>query len=276
MQFEIATVLGVETSCDETAVALYREHYAGFGPTLAALILLRKAGPAAVADFRRRLFDVRLVRPVWSLVALFVYPLSVFAAFALTGSQLDAQPAARLAIEPALLVVTLGFVLIFGPISEEPGWRGFALPRLQERYGALGASLGIGAVWAVWHYPLFLTGQARNLTGNFALYAVVVCALSVLLTWLYNATGGSVLLAMLFHANVNTGVLVPVRQSAFAANPALFDAVQTGVFVALALGVVALTRGRLGRDDAPTPETVGAPIAGRERATARRTGDPGD
>lgn len=89
--------------------------------------------------------------------------------------------------------------------------------------------------WAVWHLPLFAVGLARNVSGSVPLYAVLVVGLSVLLTWCYNGTGGSVLLAMLFHAGVNTaGGLLPVSEAAVARSPALIDAaMMVGVWLAV-------------------------------------------
>ena len=99
---------------------------------------------------------------------------------------------------PAMM---LGGVLLGG--FEEVGWRGYLLPRLQDRIGALTASIVIGVVWAAWHAPLFwleTTSQASFSPIWFTLHAV---ALSVLMTWMYNGTGGSLLLAVLFHGVVN-------------------------------------------------------------------------
>jgi len=95
------------------------------------------------------------------------------------------------------------FVLVLGGGQEELGWRGVALPRLQAACGGTVASLVIGVVWAVWHLPLFAIPASSQYGQAFLPYAVAVLASSVVLTWLFNATGGSVLLAMVFHASVN-------------------------------------------------------------------------
>jgi membrane protease YdiL (CAAX protease family) len=96
------------------------------------------------------------------------------------------------------------YVLLFGGGQEEPGWRGYALPRLQEEYGALTAALGTGLVWAFWHLPLFFLPGTIQSELTLWLYVPQVVALSVVLTWITNVTGGSVVPGALLHAGANT------------------------------------------------------------------------
>src|SRR5215204_3416462 len=99
------------------------------------------------------------------------------------------------------LFSTFALVLLIPGIGgtwEEPGWRGFALPRLQAGRSALVASLILGAVWALWHLPLLAKGQM----GGWDI--VIIMAWTLVLTWVYNGTGGSVLIVMLFHAMFTT------------------------------------------------------------------------
>jgi uncharacterized protein len=110
--------------------------------------------------------------------------------------------------EPAgpVHLVLLPTALIAGILLgglEEIGWRGYLQPRLQDRFSALTVGLVIGLVWALWHAPLFLmesTSQASFSPIWFTIHAV---ALSVVLTWVYNSTGGSLLIAVLFHGAIN-------------------------------------------------------------------------
>jgi membrane protease YdiL (CAAX protease family) len=162
---------------------------------------------------------------------------------------------------PADLLVgyLAAFVVVFfggGPLGEEVGWRGFALPRMQPRFGPLRATLLLGFLWCFWHLPDFLdsaaqgggpgTGTARFLV-NFSLFSLVVMSLAVIMTWVFNQTRGSLLIALLLHASVNTPQLALVR---------LFPAVDftkldlAGViaFGLPALLIVAITRGRLAFD----------------------------
>lgn len=98
--------------------------------------------------------------------------------------------------------------------GEEIGWRGFALPHLQRPRSALAASLVLGVAWGVWHLPLFLIGQDFRPLSLFAPFALAVVVLSVFYTWMYNGTGGSLLIVVLFHAASNlplTVVLEPLK-----------------------------------------------------------------
>jgi membrane protease YdiL (CAAX protease family) len=160
-----------------------------------------------------------------------------------------------------LVAVVFGVSGLFAAgIGEEPGWRGFALPRIQERYGPLWGSLLLGALWGVWHLPLWLwipghSGARSGLLGigvPFLGWFAFIVAFAVLITWVFNHTHGSVLLAGLFHASHNATqdtfavslfpALFPPEVAAIAAIPTVSEA---GV-VLVAIVVVVFTRGRLG------------------------------
>jgi hypothetical protein len=92
-------------------------------------------------------------------------------------------------------------LLILGPLSEEIGWRGYALERLQTKWNALVSSLIVGLVWGLWHLPLFFmmgTSQ-RELAIPFGGFLAGLMALSILFTWLHNNTHGSIWTAIFFH-----------------------------------------------------------------------------
>jgi membrane protease YdiL (CAAX protease family) len=98
--------------------------------------------------------------------------------------------------------VFLQQTLIGSSMGEEIGWRGYALPRLQARQSALGASLVLGIIWGVWHLPLWLT-KGHPLSETFLGWTVLgILADAVLFTWVYNNTRGSLLLALLFHTSI--------------------------------------------------------------------------
>ncbi|MEO5760070.1 MAG: type II CAAX endopeptidase family protein [Mesorhizobium sp.] len=85
------------------------------------------------------------------------------------------------------------FAVFSGPLGEEPGWRGFATPRLLANYSALTGSLILAVIWAIWHFPL-------GLVGDLSVYGTInVLLAGIVFTWLYQNTG-SVLLAILMHA----------------------------------------------------------------------------
>ena len=92
-------------------------------------------------------------------------------------------------------------LLILGPLSEEIGWRGYALERLQTRWNALTSSLIVGLVWALWHLPLFLiVGTSQHeLDIPFMGFLIQMTASSILYTWLYNNTQQSLWSAILLH-----------------------------------------------------------------------------
>jgi membrane protease YdiL (CAAX protease family) len=95
-----------------------------------------------------------------------------------------------------IAVATFLFSIFPGSaLGEELGWRGFALPHLQTARSALGASLVLGTLWGVWHLPLYLTGTDIRPPSLFPA--------SVIYTWMYNSTGGSLLIVVLFHAASN-------------------------------------------------------------------------
>jgi membrane protease YdiL (CAAX protease family) len=216
---------------------------AGIGPLVAALVLvyltLDRSGRR---DYWRRLLSPARIGARW-FAAIFLIPpvLTALAAavdLLLGGYGLHLEGAARLLEQPLTIVPYVLFILVFGPLPEEMGWRGYALDGLQARRSALTASLVLGAAWAVWHLPLFLisgTYQAGLGVGTaaFWLFMVAIIPQSVVITWIYNNTRRSTLSAVLFHFVVNlTGEL-------FALSPRA-DALLVALWLALAVGVVAI------------------------------------
>ena len=105
-----------------------------------------------------------------------------------------------------LLGVAIFFAISIFPgssLGEEIGWRGYVLPRLQSRMSALSAALLIAPFWGLWHLPLWLNGASGHTPLIYAGFVLSAFALSVLLTWVYNSTGGSLLLVVLLHATIN-------------------------------------------------------------------------
>ena len=141
------------------------------------------------------------VAPVWYLVAIGL-PLALQLVAVLINPLLGAAAPNWGAIPPLGEVAAwVAIFLVFsGPLGEEPGWRGFALPRMLERQGALAASLLLGVLWAAWHLPLGLVG---DLTVYGSINAVLA---AVVFTWLWQNTRGSVLLAILMHASHQNSV----------------------------------------------------------------------
>ena len=108
-----------------------------------------------------------------------------------------------------LIIPAFFQILVFNVLGEEIGWRGYALPGLQQLFSPFVASLILGAVWWLWHLPLFLIDGNFHQQIPLSLFFLQSTVLSILMTWLYNRTGKSLLIVHLFHAASNTflGVL---------------------------------------------------------------------
>lgn len=141
----------------------------------------------------------------WYLAALFLFlgPLSIGLIYVALGNP---HPG----LNPQLTVWGVTGQLIFnlfsGPIAEEGGWRGFALPRLQEKFNALVSSLILGTIWACWHIPLFFMPGSDQSTILFPVYLALNIAFSTYITWLYNNTRGSLPITILAHFCINISV----------------------------------------------------------------------
>ncbi|WP_319018339.1 CPBP family intramembrane glutamic endopeptidase [Microbispora sitophila] len=217
------------------------------GPIFAAYIVTRVAdGEEGVRRWVGRMTKWR-VGWVWYLVtALGVPAVIVATGFALSGEDVRMPPVAVLvAYVPGLLLqmVTTG-------LAEEPGWRDFALPRMQRKFGPLGATVILGPLWGVWHLPLFLSqwGGWPDVTwmrvGEFIAFASVF---SVVVTWVFNRTGQSLPLIMLLHVSVNNFMSI-VYSDMFPSIDTPEQASHVTLLAATTAAVLVLvaTRGRLG------------------------------
>jgi uncharacterized protein len=189
--------------------------FVGLGFVAAAIIMSALVdGTAGVAALLRRLLIWR-VGWMWYAVALLgpavTYLLGIGIHVLLGGSSPDfLHPFVRQLVPPSWSLAFAGLVFfVFQVVAngEEFGWRGYALPKLQDRHSALVASLIVGVVWALWHVPKYLTvGDPHALP--FWFFALNMLASAILYTWVFNRTGGSLLLALLLHAAVNTGIVM--------------------------------------------------------------------
>jgi membrane protease YdiL (CAAX protease family) len=171
-----------------------------FGPAIAALLVVAAAeGRSGVT----RLLRACVRRPgVLGLAFALGVPVVLSAGTAVLAVALGSPrpPAEAIAAWPRLLVAFPVVLVLAGPLGEEPGWRGFLLPRLRDGRSELDAALRVGAVWAGWHLPLML-GPARE---QWLPLALGIVAAAVVFAALDRRTGGSVLAAMLLHASQNT------------------------------------------------------------------------
>jgi len=208
----------------------------GFGPAVAAAVVTWAAGDG-VRAWASQLLHWR-VGARWWAVALLLPAATVTTAGALAVLAFGRPFAPESLGAAATYPLTMTFVFLAGGGNEEPGWRGFALPRLQARFSALAASLVVGVGWVVWHLPLFAIPGSAQAGLPLHFYAVAVLAESVVFTWLYNGSGGSVLLAMTLHASVNNATVFYLAGGSAAISTPLAYGLFTAVIVAVALAIV--------------------------------------
>jgi len=223
-----------------------------FGPFAAAYIMTRIIeGPEGWLGMKKR---IRMWNLGWKWYAFIL--LGIPAMMLLGISLIPGALASFQGLPPYFAINYLvSFVLIFfggGPLGEEPGWRGFALPRMQARWGALRGTLLLGVLWTFWHLPDFLTTAQKGGPGaglypfyaGLPIFFIEVLALAVLFSWVYNRTDGSLFAALLLHTSYNTfSVVLPLFSAPSVTSTDLPFAIVT---TAAAVLILAATRGRLG------------------------------
>jgi membrane protease YdiL (CAAX protease family) len=168
-----------------------------WSPAIAGLTLVwRQYGRKGIGSFLGRLTLWRMPSPWWVFLLLGI-PTVKYIGAAFNGTAGDFPFSPWYGLLPAM-----GVALFIGPI-EELGWRGVALPLLQRRFAPLWSALILGGFWAVWHAPSFLLSGTPQNAWSFGPYLLGVLALSVIITPLFNAAQGSILMAALFHFQVN-------------------------------------------------------------------------
>jgi len=208
--------------------------WGSFGPAIGALVVLAING--RLAELRERFRFRRVSSRNW-LIALFVPMaatlLSVVPTFLVSKPDLANLDKLSLAPLVFLLILVLG-----GPMGEEPGWRGYVLPKLLARYSPLGASLLLSLVWTTWHLPLFWMEGAAQEGSSIPLFFAAVVGSSIIFTWLYQETNGSLAAAVVLHASINfssygLGLVMPSLET-----DRLSSIVQVVIIVAFALAIV--------------------------------------
>ena len=217
-----------------------------FGPLVAAVIVTaQESGRAGLRSLLGRILQWR-VAPIWYGVALLGPILLYLAALAL-AVLLGGQPpslGALIGVVPILVILTL-YMVFFVALGEEVGWRGYALPALQARYGALVASVILGAMWALWHLPLFFNPDLHYSDLPFVLQLAFQIPAAILFTWVFNSTGGSVLIAILMHAVLNASTRLWSAMPEYAVEPptaaeAAAQTVHINVMVTIVVWVAAI------------------------------------
>ena len=154
-------------------------------------------GLKGLGIFFQRLFLWRAPL-AWWLFLLLGIPVIVYAAAAINGTFTTASPFSPwYMVFPALLQS-----LLLGPMGEEFGWRGLALPLLQRRFSPFWASLILGVIWAVWHAPAFAMSGTPQSAWSFGPFFVGLIAVAMIMTPLFNAGRGSLLIAILYHIQI--------------------------------------------------------------------------
>ena len=224
-----------------------------FGPSIGAVLLTIRLG-----QFRELLagFSLSRLSGQWSVVAL-TLPMALMAIAIAISVALLRTPSPHLTrgVLGVLLIEFVRILFLGGPLGEELGWRGFALPRLQQHRTALTSGVLLGLIWGLWHIPLYFvpgTGQYEVLRSGtspaFAIGGFVgwTIGLSVLFTWLFNQTRSSLVVVILFHAAVNLAAFLPAAVGSAGA-ASLLNVLLTWI-VAIMVAV------RLGRTRLATPQ----------------------
>ncbi len=211
----ILSGLGFELGLDAEAYTSITIPIGAFAPLVAALALIIKShGWKEAWLFIRSGFDFK-VNPVILGLALII-PIVIHAAahylapvfgFEVANSLLPEN----LPVPPIILSIPYFLLMLFiGGGQEEYGWRGYALDPLQEKLGSNQASLIIGFVWGIWHLPLWIMPGEPHSTYPFIAFLIMTMSISVVYTWLYNASNGKLIVALFFHAMNNTAApLIP-------------------------------------------------------------------
>ncbi|MFN2150180.1 MAG: CPBP family intramembrane glutamic endopeptidase [Anaerolineales bacterium] len=237
------------------------------GPSIAAfIVVLILGGWRGFVDLLRPFGRWRASLGIWGLAIfgpgiLYLLGLGVYL---LMGG--EAPPFIMIREEFNLLPLYLALVVLMpwnGPVGEEFGWRGYALPKLQNKSGPLIASLVIGTIWGIWHLPSFfaLEGVIGTLAAALGMiflvpYVLGTIANSVFMTWLYNKSEASALIAgIVWHAAIDFWAPILLSDSSLVAAregthlptvaPNLYLTV-LAVQIVVAVVLIIVTKGRLG------------------------------
>ena len=146
---------------DYAVLATTLQYIGGIGPLFAAIALVYlKQDHKGRRDYWQRVIDFKRIRGKWYAVIFLTVPtlagLSALIDIISGGEGIQLEAAVQFQDQPLMIIPFVIFILLFGPVPEELGWRGYALDRLQSRWSALNSSLILGIIWPAWHLPLFL------------------------------------------------------------------------------------------------------------------------
>lgn len=207
--------LGLELPFDVSGYSMVVVIIGAFAPLLAAITLIaRDGGWKGIKAFFGRALDFH-IKPVYLVIAL-VLPLVIhgiahYLALALGLDVARTLFPSDIAVPALVLAIPYFFLmLIIGGGQEEFGWRGFAQEPLQEKIGVIPASLVIGAIWGLWHLPLWFMAGDLHSAYSFLAFVMMTTSISIIYAWLYNASGKKLIVVVFFHAMNNTAApLIP-------------------------------------------------------------------
>jgi len=210
-----------------------------YAPAIAGVFLVwRHYGLTGLGSYLRRLTLWRMPFGWWAFLVLGI-PAVFYLGAIIEGKLTDPFPFSRwYSLLPAVAIA-----LVIGPV-EEFGWRGVALPLLQRRFAPLWASLVLGTVWGIWHLPAFFISGTPQSALSFGTFFVAALAVTVILTPMFNAARGSILIPVLYHWQLN--------------NPLWPESEQwvTFVLTMAAVGIVLLNRRTMLCHDGAVTEVV--------------------
>jgi uncharacterized protein len=169
-------------------------------------MVYKEHGAVGIKQLLKKGLDSALGGRWWAVIFL-LFPGLICAGYIFATSVDGVIPPSEVArLYWVLPLIFFSVMFTGGPIQEEFGWRGYALPRLQARFSPFVSSLILGFIWAVWHFPQFLVPPAK--TGMFYItpfwsFILTVMAANFVYTWVYNHTGGSILGALVLHTQMN-------------------------------------------------------------------------
>jgi len=172
--------------------------------TAAVILTYREHKSSGVKQLLERVFDYKKIRhKIWYLPVVFLMPVIMVLSYSLMRLLGTPLPEPQI---PVLMIPVFFVIFFISATGEEVGWSGYAIDAMQNRWGALKASLVLGSVWAVWHIAPYI--QTHNTLMWIVWQCVATVGFRVLVVWLYNNTGKSVFAAITFHAMINVSTFL--------------------------------------------------------------------
>jgi membrane protease YdiL (CAAX protease family) len=205
----------------------------------ASILVYRENGLAGVTELMKRSFDFKRVKArVWYWPTFLLLPAIMILSFIAMRWMAVQIPLPQFSFATPFILFAVFFIAAIG---EELGWSGYAIDPLQDRFGALGGALVLGVVWAVWHFIPLLS--ANRSLGWIVWWSLGTVSLRVIITWLYNNTGRSVFIAVIFHAMFNvTWQLFPINGSYYDPRVTSLITAVVAVFIVIVWGPRTMVR----------------------------------